>query len=88
MKTPIAVALVQMGSLLIMVPAISDAWHEQLRVKVITAPGLTDLAKLVDRMGEVSRLGYWLGGIGMIALAVGSFLFTKEPEPEPAKPHV
>ena len=88
MKTPIAVALIQMGALLVMIPAISDAWHEHLRVKVITAPGLINVSQLVDRMGEFSRLGYWLGGIGMIAIAVGSFLSTRDAELEHAKPHV
>ena len=87
MKTPIAVALIQMGALLVMVPALSDAWHEHLRVKVLISPGLANVVQMVDRMGEFSRLGYWLGGIGMIALAVGSFVFTKDSEPEPAKPH-
>ena len=88
MKTPIAVALIQMGALLVAVPAISDAWHEYLRVKVVLAPGMVNMTNIVDRMGEMSRLGYWLGGIGMIALAVGSFLSTRDSEPEHTKPHV
>lgn len=86
MKNPIAVALIQMGALLVMVPALSDAWHEHLRVQVMTAPGLVSMSQTVERMGEFSRLGYWLGGIGMIALAVGSFLSNKGTEPDRAQP--
>jgi hypothetical protein len=67
-KTPIAVALIVMGGLLILAPAISDYFYSRAAASLLTTTGLT--SGLAGQMSDDSRLVYWAAGAVMIAVAV------------------
>jgi len=69
MKTPVAVALIIMGTLIIITPAISD-YLFQLNVTTLLiktgAPNVT----IEGRMSDLYRIGCWATGLGMVGVAV------------------
>jgi hypothetical protein len=79
MKTPIAVALIIMGALLVMTPALSDYLFQRNTVELLSRPGVVNVS-LAGQMSEIYRLGCWLTGTGMIGIAVLSSLFVRRRE--------
>ena len=69
MKTPVAVALIIMGALLIMVPVLSDYMHQRNVVDLLSQTNVTSV-NLIGQMSDAYRLGCWATGTGMIAIAV------------------
>lgn len=69
MKTPIAITLIIMGTLLVMTPALSDYLYQRNIVELITSTG-GERAVLVGQMTETYRFGCWLTGSCMVAVAV------------------
>jgi len=77
MKTPIAVALIVMGALLVMTPALSDYLFQRNTVELLSRPGVVNVS-LAGQMSEIYRLGCWLTGSAMIGVAVlGSLFFAR-----------
>ncbi len=74
MKTPVAVALIIMGALLIMVPVLSDYMHQRNVVELLSQTNVTSV-NLIGQMRDLYRIGCWATGTGMIAIAVLSSLF-------------
>lgn len=69
MKTPIAITLIIMGTLLVMTPVLSDYLYQRNIVELITQSG-GERAVLVGQMTENYRFGCWLTGSCMVAVAV------------------
>jgi hypothetical protein len=69
MKTTIAVTLIIMGSLLLLTPALSDCLYQRNLVDLASRPGVQSV-NLDGKMGDDSRLGYWLAGGAMVGIAV------------------
>ena len=80
MKTPVAVALIIMGALLIMVPALADYMHQRNVVELLSKTNVTSV-NLIGQMGELYRVGCWATGTGMIAIAVLCSLFKSGSSP-------
>ena len=71
MKTPIAVALIIMGGLLVMTPPLSDYLYQRNVVAVLSDfAGETGTVTLDGKMGSGYRMGCWLTGSIMIGVAV------------------
>ncbi len=70
MKTPLAVVLILMGTLLIMTPPIADYLYQRHLVELMTK--LTDYSSisLGGDMSEPYHFGCWLAGVTMIVVAV------------------
>lgn len=69
MKTPIAVALIVMGGILVMTPAISDFTFQRNVVSLMSQPGINRVT-LEGKMGDAYRFACWLTGSLMIGAAV------------------
>ena len=69
MKTPLAITLIIVGAVLILAPVAADQLHESRVANVISRPGITSV-RLGEPLSETYRLGCWLTGSAMIALAV------------------
>ena len=70
MKTPIAVTLIIMGSLLVMTPAIADYLYQLNSVELLSKLGLTGVnVNLAGRMEWDRSYYYWLG-TGMVIAAL------------------
>jgi hypothetical protein len=71
-KTPIAVALIIMGGLLVMTPALAEYLHRQSFLALISRPGL-DLPSLyrdfTAQMDYRYQFGCWLTGSLMVVAA-------------------
>jgi hypothetical protein len=79
MKTPIAVALIIMGGLLIMTPAFSDFLYQKNVVELMSRPGVVNVS-LPLHMSDIYRFGCWLTGTGMIGVTVLGSLFCRTRE--------
>ena len=79
MKTPIAVALIIMGALLVMTPALSDYLYQRNVVDLMSRPGVVNVS-LAGQMSEIYRLGCWLTGSAMIGVGVLGSLFFRRHE--------
>jgi len=69
MKTPIAVALIISGALLVLAPAVSDLLYQRNVVTLLTRSDVTGVT-LSGLMSDLYRFGCWLTGTGMVAVAV------------------
>jgi hypothetical protein len=74
MKTPIAVALIVMGALLVMTPALADFLYQRNVVALMSKPGVTSVT-LAGQMSELYRFGCWFSGSGMVGVALLLSLF-------------
>ena len=79
MKTPIAVALIIMGALLVMTPALSDYLYQRNVVDLMSRPGVVNVS-LAGQMSEIYRLGCWLTGSAMTGVALLGSLFFRRRE--------
>jgi len=70
MKAPVAVALIIVGGILILAPAIADHLARAQVVAVMAARNVPDVSLHPDPMGSAYRFGCWLAGGVMIAVAV------------------
>jgi hypothetical protein len=70
MKAPIAVALIVVGGILILAPAISDHLARAQVVAVMAAHDLPEISLHPDPMSSAYRFGCWLVGGIMIAVAM------------------
>jgi hypothetical protein len=83
MKTPVAVTLIIMGSLLVMTPAVSDYLFQRNLVDLLSGlAGRNGSVNLDGKMGDLYRIGCWLTGSAMIGVAVFCTLFAKRTSPE------
>jgi hypothetical protein len=73
MKTQIAVALIIVGGLLLLAPALSDYLYQRNLVELMSRPGITSV-DLEGKMGDDSRIGYWIAGSAMVGIAVAGSL--------------
>jgi len=78
MKTPTAVALIIMGALLVMTPALSDMFYQHNVVAIMARSGVTGVT-LAGQMSELYRFGCWLTGTGMVGIAVLCSLVARTP---------
>ena len=69
MKTPVAVTLIIMGSLIIITPAISDYLFQLNVVTMLTKTGAANVT-LDGKMSDLYRIGCWAAGLGMVGVAV------------------
>src|SRR5262245_8283729 len=76
MKTPLAITLVIMGTLLVMTPALSDFLYQRNIVALMERSGVTSVT-LAGQMTELYRFGCWLTGSGMIGIVVLLSLFGR-----------
>ena len=83
MKTPIAVTLIIMGALLVMTPALADYLYQRNVVALLARSGVNSVT-LAGQMGDLYRLGCWLTGSGMVAVAVLCSLFVRRQTQEHA----
>lgn len=83
MKTPVIIALLVLGSLLIGLPPISDQVHTA-QVASLLARTETQSVRLEGRMSEEYRLGCWLVGTFMIGFAIWSCRAGARTEPAAA----
>jgi hypothetical protein len=80
MKTPIAVALIIMGGLLLMTPAFSDYFYQQNLVALMSRPGVQSV-NLAGTMPDLERIGCYLTGSLMVGAAVlGTLFITRSPD--------
>ena len=84
MKTPIAVTLIIMGSLLVMTPAIADIFYQRNVVALMAGSGVKSVS-LAGQMGDLYRLGCWLTGSGMVGIAVIVSMFGRRHSDEPVR---
>jgi hypothetical protein len=73
MKSPVAVTLIVMGSLLILAPIGADYFYQRNLISLL-AKGQAVLATVIDHLGVWYRLVCWLTGsvmilVGMVAAA-------------------
>ncbi len=90
MKTPIAVALIQMGALLLILPVITEAWTQHELLAFVSKSGVTNLhvEGALSKNAQVSFLLMGsMTGIGMIATATLWSLFGKNQDPESLPPN-
>jgi hypothetical protein len=81
MKTPIAVALIIMGGLLVMTPPLADYLHQRNVVALLSS--LTSgRVTLEGKMTDLYRFGCWFTGSAMIGVAVVCSLFGRREAPE------
>ena len=79
MKTPVAMTLIIMGALLIMVPAQADYMYQRNVIELLSQTNVTSV-NLIGQMGDLYRIGYWLTGSAMVAIAVLRSLSKKSEE--------
>lgn len=77
MKNNVAIALIVMGSALVMVPAVSDFLY-QLNVVTVLSQAKSDTVTLQGQMGDYYRFACWATGASMIAAATYCSIFRKE----------
>jgi hypothetical protein len=83
MKTPVAVTLILMGSVLVMTPAVSDSLFQRNLVDLLSAlAGRTGSVSLDGKMGDLYRIGCGLTGSAMIGVAVSCAFFARKAAPE------
>ena len=70
MKAPVAVALIVIGGVLILAPAISDHLARAQVAAVMAARNIPDVSLHPDPMSSAYRFGCWLAGGVMIAVSV------------------
>lgn len=71
MKTPIAVALIIVGAVLVGTPPLSDYLYQRNVVALITDfAGKGGSVTLDGKMGDLYRIGCWLTGSVMIGVAI------------------
>ena len=80
MKTPIAVTLIIMGTLLVMTPAVADFLYQRNVIALLPQSG--GRVTLAGQMTGLYRFGCWLTGSGMVSIAVLSSLFLRKEEQE------
>ncbi|WP_428303999.1 hypothetical protein [Lacipirellula sp.] len=78
MKNNVAIALIIMGTMLVMAPAVSDFLY-QLNVVTVLSQAKSESVTLQGQMGDYYRFACWATGAGMIAAATYCSLFRKEP---------
>jgi len=69
MKTPVAVALIQMGAVLVMLPVMSEAWHQHELLSFVSKSGVPSVHIEGNLPGNTRVMFLLLGcitGIGMI----------------------
>ena len=76
MRTPIAITLIIMGTLLVMTPALADILYQRNIVALMGRPGVTSV-NLAGQMSDIYRFGCWLTGSGMIGVAVLCAMFSR-----------
>jgi len=81
MKTPIAVALIVMGGLLVMTPPVSDYLYQRNVVALLSHPGIQSV-NLDGKMDDLYRIGCWLTGSVMIGIAIFASLFSSSESAE------
>jgi len=84
MKSNVAIALIVMGSLLIMTPPASD-YLLQRQVTQILSMVESGNVRLEGRMSGSYRLGCWAAGVLMVVVAVAGSLGKREKETEETK---
>jgi hypothetical protein len=77
MKTPVAVALIIMGGMMIFAPAIADHFARAQLVEVLASRDLSNATLTPDPMNSLYRFGCWVLGVAMIAVAVFTSRTTK-----------
>lgn len=77
MKTPIAITLIIMGSLLVITPVASDYMQREQVKDALGKPGVSTVS-LEPSLGELYRLGCWFTGSAMVAAAV---VYSRRSEP-------
>lgn len=83
MKTPIAVAPIIMGGLLVMTPPLADYLHQRNVVALISDfAGQSGSVTLDGKMTDLYRFGCWLIGSLMIGVAVVCSLFVRQESAE------
>jgi hypothetical protein len=70
MKTPVAVALIVMGGMMILAPAVADHFARAQLVEVMTTRDLSNATLTPDPMNSLYRFGCWVLGVAMVAVAV------------------
>ncbi|RYD37079.1 MAG: hypothetical protein EOP86_04305 [Verrucomicrobiaceae bacterium] len=83
MKTPIAITLIIMGTLLVMTPVLSDYLYQRNVVELLTKSQVGSVS-LVGQMTENYRFGCWLTGSCMVAVAVLASRRSRMEATEPA----
>lgn len=68
MKTPIAVTLIIMGTLLVMTPAVADFLYQRNVIALLPQSGGS--VTLAGQMSDLYRFGCWLTGSAMVGIAV------------------
>jgi hypothetical protein len=84
MKTPVAITLIIMGSLLVMTPAVSDYFFQRSLVELMSKPGITSV-NLDGKMTDLYRIGCWAAGAMMVGIAVLFSLMDTKPASEREK---
>lgn len=70
MKTPVAVALIVMGGMMILAPAIADHFARAQLAEVMATRDISTVTLTPYPMNSLYRFGCWVLGAGMIAVAV------------------
>jgi hypothetical protein len=76
MKNNVAIALIVMGAVLVMVPAVSDFLY-QLNVVTVLSQSKLESVTLQGQMGDYYRFACWATGASMIAAATYCSVFRK-----------
>jgi len=79
MKTPTAVALIIMGALLVVTPALADFGYQRNLVELMGRVNANNVT-LAGKMEELYRFGCWLTGSGMVLVAIIASLRQQRPE--------
>lgn len=88
MKTPVAITLIIMGTLIVIAPVISDYFFQRNLVELMSRPGITSV-NLDGKMTDLYRIGCWGMGGAMILIAIVFSLATGQSESERSRlaPH-
>ena len=83
MKTPTAVALIIMGALLVVTPALADFGYQRNLVELMGRVNANNVM-LAGQMEELYRFGCWLTGSGMVLVAIIASLRQQRPDSKSA----
>jgi ABC-type multidrug transport system permease subunit len=78
MKTPVAVALILMGALMIMTSVLSENLYQSNLAALMSTPTGRGV-QLRNQMGEFLQIVCWLTGTGMIAISIFCSLAKNSP---------
>jgi hypothetical protein len=77
MKTPVAVTLIIMGTLLVVTPALSDYFFQRNLVTLMASHPEFTSVNLDGKMQDLYRIGCWVTGSLMVGIAVFCSLFAE-----------